>query len=178
MNIKALITTLVLGSSSVAMAKPVTVSGSVGASWSYGNHVPAPAPAPIVRDHRMPAPLPAHQTRYDYNHNEWRSPPIVPVWTTLGTMNRIADGQMSFAVSPYSQFSTLKLQNLKGKSLIYRVQIEFANGRTQVVELNQYLMASNPVISIDLAGRSARSIRNVTVIGRNARMSAYSVQAI
>jgi hypothetical protein len=52
------------------------------------------------------------------------------------------------------------------------------NGRTQVVELNKYLMATSPTITIDLAGDAARSIKNVTVVGRNARMSAYSVLAI
>ena len=177
MNIKALITMLVLGSSSVAMARPVTVSGTAEASWTYGT---TRAPAPIVRDHRThvraPAPAPAYQADY---HRPHRSPPFVPVWTTLGAMNRIADGEMSFAVNPYaSRFSTLKLQSSAGKSLIYRVKIQFANGRTQVVELNKYLMAGSPTITIDLAGEAARSIRNVTVVGRNARMSAYSVLAI
>jgi len=173
MNIKALITMLVLGSSSVAMARPVTVSGSVKASWTYGT-----APAPIVRDHRtqVPARAPAYQTDHHAKH---RSPPFVPVWTTLGAMNRVADGEMSFAVNPYaSRFSMLKLQSSAGKSLIYRVKIQFANGRTQVVELNKYLMAGSPTITIDLAGEGALSIKNVTVVGRNARMSAYSVLAI
>ena len=173
MNIKALITMLVLGSSSVAMARPVTVSATAEASWTYGT-----APAPIVRDHRtqVPARAPAYQTDY---HRPHRSPPFVPVWTTLGAMNRIADGEMSFAVNPYaSRFSMLKLQSSAGKSLIYRVKIQFANGRTQVVELNKYLMAGSPTITIDLAGEAARSITNVTVVGRNARMSAYSVLAI
>src|SRR5438128_458736 len=102
MNIKALITTLVLGSSSVAMARPVTISGSVEASWGYGT-APAPAPAPIVRDHRMPAPLPAPAPAFETSyHQRPSSGPFVPVWTTLGAMNRIADGEMSFAVSPYA----------------------------------------------------------------------------
>src|SRR5689334_6001040 len=41
MQLKALITTLVLGSSSIAMAHPVS----------------APVPAPVIRDHRAPAPI-------------------------------------------------------------------------------------------------------------------------
>ncbi len=64
MNIKALITMLVLGSSSVAMARPVTVSGSAQANWSYGT-----APAPIVRDHRTPAPAPAFEGSYHRRHS-------------------------------------------------------------------------------------------------------------
>ncbi len=169
MNIKALVTMLVLGSSSVAMARPVAVSGSAGASV-------------VVRDHRTqapaPAPKPAYQAEYGGAH---RSPPWRPVWVNLGTESRYMDGEMKFHVSPYHKakaFSTLKLQSSSGKSLIYRVKIQFANGRTQVVELNRYLNKNTPTITIDLAGDSARSIRNVTVIGRNATQSTYSVLAI
>jgi len=56
MNLKALITSLVLGSSSLAMAAP-TATFSAGASVSFG--YPSPSPAVIVRDHRMPTVRPA-----------------------------------------------------------------------------------------------------------------------
>src|SRR5687768_8477657 len=65
MNIKALITTLILGSSSAAMAKPVvTFTGSasvnLGSDYAVRDHR---TPRPIVRDHRDhdcvdPAPAP------------------------------------------------------------------------------------------------------------------------
>ena len=153
MNTKAFITMLVLGSSSVAMAHPVSYSGFEGAPV-------------VVRDHRMPAP-------------ELHSGPFVPQWTTLGTENQIASGAMQFRVSPsLGKFSMLKLQTAAGKALINRVEIKFTNGATQVVALNQYLTAANPIITIDLDGNKARSIRNVTVVGKNARQSAYRVLAI
>ena len=64
MNIKALITTLVIaGSSSVAMARPVTYSASAEAQWSFGYN----NTSPVVRDHRnapivvRPAPMPVSQ---------------------------------------------------------------------------------------------------------------------
>src|SRR5262249_8971941 len=156
---KALITLLVLGSSSVAMAHPVSYSGIEGASV-------------VVRDHRMPAPAPAYE-------GSFRSPVFVPQWTTLGTESQIASGAMKFHVSPsVGKFTMLKLQTAAGKSLINRVEIKFANGATQVVALNQYLTAANPRITIDLDGDSARSIRNVTVVGKNARQSSFSVLAI
>jgi len=47
MNIKALITTLILGSSSAAMAKPVTFSAGASMSLGYDTQ-------PAVRDHRAP----------------------------------------------------------------------------------------------------------------------------
>lgn len=70
MNLNALVTTLVLGSSTLASADSFTVSGSVHVSLG-GTVRPAPAPAPvvIVRDHRTtvvdpchePAPAPVYQ---------------------------------------------------------------------------------------------------------------------
>lgn len=166
MKIKALITLLVLGSSSVAMARPVHVSGYEG--------------APVVRDHRVhripaPAPMPVPAPEV----TRPAPPPFVPQWTTLGTESRIIDGAMSFrAGAQMGRFIALKLQSTAGKSLINRVEIRFANGQTQVVEVNKYLNASSPTITIDLAGEGARVIKNVTVVGRNARQSAYSVLAV
>jgi hypothetical protein len=160
MNIKALITLLVLGSSSVAMARPVTVPG-------YED-------APITR--RLPpesAP----------SEGAPRTPPFVPPWVTIGTEIRAIDGAMAFQVSPHlgtgfaKGFTTLRLLSAGGKSLINRVEIQFANGRRQLVELDKYLTASSPSIVIDLDG-DRRSIRKVTVVGRNARQSSFSVQAM
>ena len=158
MNIKALITLLVLGSSSVALARPVAYSGQEG--------------APSVRDHRAPAPAPA----YD---GSFRSPPpFVPPWVTLGTERRMVNGEMAFRVHPsFGRFSTLRLQTTAGKSLIYQVKIQFPNGAVQTVALNQYLDAANPTITVDLDGSWARSIKKVTVVGRNARGSSFNVQA-
>lgn len=158
MKVKALITLLVLGSSSVAMARPYAT--------------------PVVRDHRaptivddcyQPAPAPSYPAP---------RPAPRPSWLTLGTVNQIIDGEMPFAVRSYNaKLSTLKLQNLSGKTLVNRVLIQFANGRTQTVELNQYLMAGSPTLTIDLKGES-RNVTKVTVVGRNARQSAYSVLAV
>ncbi len=53
MNIKTLITTFaLLGSSSIAMARPAAFSASASASWSFntGRHTSAP----VIRDHRGP----------------------------------------------------------------------------------------------------------------------------
>jgi hypothetical protein len=163
MNIKALITTFVLGSSSVAssvaMAHPVAAPVAV-----------RPVAQPIYR-----APMPAPYATGVYQPRYRRAQ-----WVSLGGVNYIVDGQMSFRLGrtglASEQFSTLKLESQAGKSLIQRVLIQFGNGRTQVVELNQYLNASNPTITIDLEGRG-RQISKVTVIGRNARQSAYRVLA-
>ncbi len=57
MNIKALVTTLVIGSSSVAMAKPaVFVSGEASVSVGYHSH----DSQPVVHDHRPIYPQPIY----------------------------------------------------------------------------------------------------------------------
>jgi len=188
MQLKALITTLVLGSSSVAMAHPISAPGPVSA--------PAPVPAPIVRDHRMPVEpdcdpgqAPAMPAPAPVAQPVWQPMPPQPApgyerpyyrsgWIMLGGVDRITAGPTTFRVGRFGkQLSTLKLEGEGRKSLIQRVLIQFANGRTQVVEVNQYLTASNPTIEIDLQGRT-RAVSKVTVYSRNARQSAYRVLAI
>src|SRR5687768_9496370 len=62
MNFKALITTLVLGSSSAAMADSVTFKGSVNVS--LGNSAPTHAPVYVDRYNNRPDPRPTyHPTR-------------------------------------------------------------------------------------------------------------------
>ena len=158
----ALVTALVLGSSSVALARPYAT--------------------PVVRDHRAPqvVVLPTQLPQQAPMTPTWYPPRPAPrpAWLTLGTVNQIIDGDMAFYVGHRtSKLSTLKLQNLTGKTLVQRVLIQFANGRTQTVELNQYLMASSPTLTIDVQGE-ARSVTKVTVVGRNARQSAYSLLAV
>ena len=175
MNIKALITTLVLGSSSVAMARPAAAAPIVTAQVNASAHVEVQGPA--LR-YRQPGTIPAPVYRPTDQAPTYQKPWYRPAWVSLGGVNQIADGEMSFRVGRFAnEFSTVKLQSSGGKSLIYRVLIQFANGRTQTVELNQYLNASNPSITIDLNGRS-RQVAKVTVIGRNARQSAFQVLAI
>jgi hypothetical protein len=163
MNIKALITTLlVLGSSSMALAARPAVPGTAG--------------APVVRDHRAPTPAPAPAPAYGGSHHNRR---FAPMWVTLGAESRMMNGEVAFRVSPsLGRFTTLKLQSSSGKSFIHQVKIRFASGRTQVVALDRYLTAGSPAITIDLAGDHARAIRSVTVVGRNARYSAFKVLAI
>lgn len=162
MKLMALLTTLLLGSSSVAMARPAY----------HPTPAPAPSKAPVVRDHRAPIYHPAPIYR------PAPRPAPRPAWVMLGQVDRATSGATSFQVGrSHKSFTTVKLQRTAGKSLVRRVQIQFANGRTQTVDLNQYLTASNPSITIDLAGHT-RSIAKVTVIGRNARHAAYRVLAI
>ena len=91
MNLKALITTFVLGSSSVAMAHPVSAPVSATPAPIY-----QPTSQPIYRGPMPPQyaqgyePTVYHPTAYEpYRHRA--------AWTTLGGVNQIADGAMALA---------------------------------------------------------------------------------
>jgi hypothetical protein len=85
MNIKALITTLVLGSSSVAVAEPV-VSASAHASWSWGtpNITVAPdARVTVIREQREWSPRDHRfdrEYRYERDRNYYPYRPIRPIY--------------------------------------------------------------------------------------------------
>lgn len=75
MNLKALITTFaLLGSTSVAMARPATfsVSARASASWNFGTGY---GQAPVVRDHRGPRPVVAPPVVTDGGHEHCDSEP-------------------------------------------------------------------------------------------------------
>jgi hypothetical protein len=97
MNFKALITTLVLGSSSAAMADSFTVSGSVNVSLG-SSATTRPAPAPVYRPvvvaaddctddtqiNNRPDPRPAyHPTQYHPTQPVWRGPYYSPTNTVV-----------------------------------------------------------------------------------------------
>ncbi len=77
MNLKALITTLVLGSSSMASADSISLSGSV--SVSLGNAAPAYRPAPSAPAYR---PAPSTPVAADDCHDEpvYQPVPVTPVY--------------------------------------------------------------------------------------------------
>jgi hypothetical protein len=194
MKLKALITTLVLGSSSAALAHPVSTAvirdhrAPIAAHAAQADCAPGHVhtlPAPVYQPTSQPAPIyrpaPIYQTTPVRMPAPYYGNTSNTSWITLGGVNRIVDGEMTFGGSRFAgeRFSQLKLQSDAGKSLIYRVMVQFSNGRTQTFEVNQYLTASNPTLTIDLDGRArGRAIAKVTVVGRNARQSAYRVLAI
>jgi hypothetical protein len=104
MNIKALITTLVLGSSSAAMADSFTVSGSVNVSLG-GTTTARPAPAPY---HHQPVVVvaaddcndnaPAPRPVYHPTTPVYRGPFYNPTNTTIGANASIYTGWL--ATSP------------------------------------------------------------------------------
>jgi hypothetical protein len=155
MNIKALVTAVVLGSSSIALAAPS----------SFG------PPAHNVRDHRvapvkpMPqvAPAPA------------RVSPFAPRWVTLASSAKVS-GQAHIRVPSNRTFSKLELRTTGNRAKIDRVAIRYSDGRTQTVRVRNTQNGRQPV-TIDLPSRG-RSIQALTVYGNTGRRGALDIRAI
>lgn len=123
-KIAALVTTLVLGASSAALAAP---------------DAPDAPDAPYVRDHRAP-------------YTQLR--PRMPTWTLLSSNASLARGRDRISVSTPARFSKLKLEASRGSMFIDRIVITFANGERQVVNLDRRISARTGATTIDLEGRS------------------------
>ena len=165
MNIKALIASLVLGSSSAAMAAPAgTVT--VNASAAYGT-----TGTTVVRDHRAPdAPLPPVYSQRAaapvyQSPPIWRRPAPRPV--TLATGLHFTGGRTTIAVASQGRaFGSLQISAAGGRTFIQQVAIEFANGQTQVVRKLNATLTGDQSITVDVAG-DRRNIKRVTVYGKD-----------
>jgi hypothetical protein len=139
MSLKALIATLVLGSSSLALA------------------------APVVRDHRaLPAPAQLRvQSRVDAR---WFRP-LPMTRTILADDVKLTGPRTNIALSNAKAYTGLELSSDgRGKVSVDRVVVHFGNGTTQIVNLNATVSPKTAPISIDLTG-NARFITRIDVLG-------------
>ena len=194
MNLKTLITTLILGSSSVAMAQPVTFSASAQAGWSYGNYTrPAVQPvAPIVRDHRgidpdcdthpaiVPQPVykPVYQPAYQPINQGWSSwqrerPMYWPVYQPRPVM--IAE-QLTFsgatrklinAPTGLTGFKTLRIDGVAGRTQITQVLVKFTNGQEQMIRNIGRTLLTNDSLLLNLDGGGRLTIQGLMVYGHD-----------
>jgi hypothetical protein len=152
MNIKALIATLVLGSSSMALAAP---------SWSGGVSVQGTAQHvdrdgdrddAVVRDHRgfeqpeqgqqwwMPIYRPAPQPVYQPSRG----------FVRLTGETRL-EGRQMFDLDTSRQFRTLQVRAEAGQTKIECITIVFGDGKTEQLRPDVLLDASrNPVVTLPL----------------------------
>jgi hypothetical protein len=153
MKIAALVTTLLIGASSAAMAAPST---------SY---------APEVRDHRTPEP---YAPGIDHRMPQRPVAPARP--TTLASNARLSRGHALIDVSSWKRFNSLELQAASGSMFVDKVVITFADGQTQVAEIDKQLGNGQSCATIDLAGRS-RKIDKLVVYGRGGRRASLAITA-
>ena len=159
MNLKAIIASLVLGSSSIAMAAP-SVTFSANAQASYGTTV--------VRDHRIepqrPAPI-AQPVNYGTGWHRVPMPPVYRPVTLASGMHFAGDGRTSITVgSQAGRFDTLQISAAAGRTFIQQVYVQFDNGQEQVVRNLNRTLIGNQSLTLDLDG-NRRAIRRIVVYG-------------
>jgi hypothetical protein len=169
MNIKAIIASLVLGSSSIAMAAPgVTVSAT--ARGEYGN--------PVVRDHHVdddrdrpvviqPAPDPTYH-RVGWNGGGHKLPPVYRPVTLASGLRFANNGRTFIAVgSQAGQFGALQISAAGGRTYIKQVTVQFGNGQQQVIRDLDRTLSGNESLTLDLDG-GRRNISRIVVYGNAA----------
>jgi hypothetical protein len=138
MNLKTILVSLVLGSSSIALAAPA-------------------APAPVAQPNAI----------YHPDAQGWRGIPSPPIYrsVTLASDMRLGfNGRASIAVGGQAgRFNTLRLSAAAGKTFIKQVIVQFNNGQSQVVGLGK-MLDGHDTLTIDLAGNQ-RGIRQIVVTG-------------
>ncbi|MGN6105243.1 MAG: hypothetical protein ACTHU0_09085 [Kofleriaceae bacterium] len=156
MNLKALITTLVLGSSSVAMARPaVSVSAQANTVVQVRDHR-----TPDRFDQRYQRPRPSHYPQGGYH---------APREVTLGsglTFPRNDDRAYIAVGATKGKFNQVRIEANGGRTLIKQVFIDFGNGQEQLVRGIDRVLTGTQSMTIDLNG-SNRSIHRIIVYGEN-----------
>jgi hypothetical protein len=155
MKIKALITTLVLGSSTVAMAQPVRFDAAANASWSSGPvRVGATwSTEPVVRDHRdrdydhEVRPVRSQQRLLASNLRFEGTTKVIPVGHAAGDFRAIE-------ITP------------RGPVNITKVGITYGRGQMLVVrDLDRTTRPGEPIV-IDLPG-NCQQIKDIAVYSDN-----------
>ena len=161
MNIKAIIASLVLGSSSAAMAAPsITISATAHGSIGTPSHSTT-----VVRDRRYPV----AQPRPVYNRpTQWRGTPMPPVYRPVmlaSEMHFANDGRTFITVgSQAGQFQKVDITSATGRTFIKQVYVEFDNGQGQVLRDLDRTLVGNECLTLDLDG-GRRTIRRIVVYG-------------
>ena len=164
MNLKTILVSLVLGSSSIALAAPAGLAPAPTSATVVVRDHAAGTEYTEIHDHDAVAAKP--NAIYYKDGQSWRGMPKPPVYrpVTLASGMRLTSGRMSIAVgSQAGRFDTLQLTASAGKTFIKQVIVQFNNGQNQVVGLSKTL-DGNDSLTIDLAGNH-REIRKIVVTG-------------
>jgi hypothetical protein len=165
MNLKAIIASLVLGSSSVAMAAPsVTVSATVHGGWGAtsvrdhrGGYESPPIMRPPVVVQRPPIARPVG----------WKLPPVYRSVTLANDITFAKDGRRFITVGAQAgTFGKLELSGAGGRTLIQQVYVQFDNGQEQIVRNLDRTLTSGECLTLDLDG-DRRVIRRIVVYGQD-----------
>jgi len=184
MSLKAILTTAVIvGSSSAALAAPAHF-GERREARRY-ERVERREPARVERrsegrerfEHREP-------WRFErFEHREWyrrpivrdryyyRSPAVVYEQAPIYAPSAFIDGRLSLSLGGRIG-NAIELASNGGSTFVSSVVIEYADGRSVTVPVNQYVDASNPRIDLPCEGCA---VANVVVLGSGTGVSAYVI---
>ncbi|HEX7840173.1 MAG TPA: hypothetical protein VF469_22000 [Kofleriaceae bacterium] len=96
---------------------------------------------------------------YDrFGHSHWASD-LPGRWVTLAHASS-ASGRREFMVGTTNRYRALRIEGLRGDPAIEKIAINFADGTTQVVQLNATLLAGSGEL-IDLQGHERTVLRIV-----------------
>jgi hypothetical protein len=168
-KLSSLITTLVLGSSTAAMASSTAGSHGGHTTVRYGERFVHSAGAGRAVDQRWSG---SRDLRGDGGPPRYR-----PTWVELGAPIQLADGRDSIAVGDRGTFTQLRLQMATGASRLDRVVICFADGSQQVVDVDRVLDRQRSMFEIQLDGNNRR-IDRVIIDGGSSRRGELLVYGI
>ncbi|MBC7977037.1 MAG: hypothetical protein H7138_18835 [Myxococcales bacterium] len=191
MNIKSIIASLVLGSSSVALAAP-SVSFQPAPAGSYTTESAAtvhsssdPAYSPMYRPSQQPSPQPSiHDPAYSpmyrpapqpvhrggWFHQGWRgawSRPAYRQQPVVLASELSFNGQDRKFITVGAQagsFRKLELNAAGGRTFIKQVYVQFTDGQEQVIRNLDRTLTRGGQLSVDLDG-GRRAIRRIVVYG-------------
>jgi hypothetical protein len=98
-------------------------------------------------------------------------------WQPLSSQQRLDRGGDRFDLRTRERFSQLRLQNQTGRTLVRQIDIVFADGSRQCVEVNRVLDGNHAMINVDLDG-DARRIDKIFIDGRSSRFGSYQLYAM
>jgi hypothetical protein len=150
-KLTALVTSLVLGASATAMARPMRLGDD---RW------------------RERQDLRYDQERFT-GQRHYR-----PTWVALSGATRLEDGRDVIVVgSRQGRFTQLRFQTNQGSTLIDRVFIRFSDGRWQTADLGARITPGNPMVELPLDG-DRKQIDRIIVIGDARGRASYQVFGI
>ena len=83
-------------------------------------------------------------------------------------------GREVVKLSTWKRYSELRLEATSGKLEISKLEIKFADGRSQIVRPDAILEPGSPSLTVDLDG-GARSISTIAVFGRGGHRSSFEI---
>ena len=98
-------------------------------------------------------------------------------WQALMSVERLERGGDVFDLRSRERFSQLRLQNQFGRTQIRQIDIVYADGSRQCVQLNRTLDGNHAMVNVDLDG-DGRRIDKIFVDGRSSRDGAYQLYAM